>query len=716
MVTTRNNRHHRTVGWLLASLPAVLLVIAVCACSGTGPATTDDAAPRTVALSAVEHDLAALDAPTGIDPAVMEGLKQALCESLSARGVDRFTAAAPTSELSVVDDLTFTDLDGGAVELTWTYRNQGDTNQDKEVNVSDLTPLGIHYGKNESAGDWAAASFADTDGNGLISVTDITPIGQNYLASVDGYYIQVSEGDSPDGTWTEVGAIGFDLSVLTGPGTPRTFTYVLDTPQAGMYYRVVPADDGVAGVPGNPVLYKGPVVTGYNVSGVCLDLERVPLPGVTLSLTGADPVVSGADGSFTITSVPDATSAPVVPQLDGVSLEPAGLWVAIAGADVTGLEFVATTIPVYSIYLDPTYIAELDVELWAADYKPGQIVCDGVYFDDVGIRYRGGAAMTFPKKSWKVDFPDEEYLDPDWDYERGKLNIQAEYTDTTLMREQLTYDLMHDYGLLAPRSKFVKLYVNDAYYGLMTDVENPRRAWLREFGMNDEGAMYKAVISKFFPLDTVAEYEEAFEKEFPDDEPYDDLVTFIESVYSWDPATEIYANYPTMVDITQLQNYLVCYCLVSMGDQIETNYILYNDSADSGTWFIIPWDHDRTWGHRWDSELGFFSLEIVDDTAIDYGSFYGDELAWGNILYDRYLNDTQFRAEYVAALQSALDNEFREDLMIARIDDYAELIRDAALADPNKWGENADWDQRVEDLREYVRLRRAFIADSIAAE
>jgi len=693
----------------------VLAAVLFCSCGAVRSVvgTPDDGStPRqSQDLAAAVALVASEPAPATVDAATFSELKQAFVAVLRESGSERFISGAPLSDLSAVDDLTATSLPGDAVRLDWTYRNQGDTNQDKLVNASDLTPIGVHYGKTEAAPDWSAASFADTDGNGIVGLGDITPLGQNYLSTVDEYAVEFSVASAP-GTWVELVRVAFEQSTLTEPGTPRTFSVEIPDITEPGFFRVIPCHDQDMGVPSNQAITGG--VPGLSVSGVCLDVDGTPLSGVEVVIDPFPPVLSSPDGSFAVTGVAADHEGYIVPRLAGVSFEPTSLHLAVGPEGIDGLEFRASTIPVYAIYLDPVYIAELDEELWSADYKPGDTIVDGELFEGTGIRYRGGAAMTFPKKSWKVDFPDEQYDDPQWGYKRGKLNLQAEYTDTTLMREKLSYDLMQDFGMLAPRARFVKLYVNDEYFGLVTDVENPRKDWLEEFGYSRDGALYKSVITRFFPEADYAGYEAVFEKEFPDDEPYDDLIGFVEAVNSWLPV-ELGTNYPMYVNMEQLENYFVVYCLVSMADHMETNYLLYHDSQDTGLWSIIPWDHDRTWGHRWDDELGFFSLEIIDDTPIDYGNFYGDEEGWGNVLYDRYFNSPVFWNEYKAALQSALDNEFGEDLMIQRIDDYAALIRDAALADPNKWGENADWDQRIEDLREYVRLRRAFIQTAIDA-
>ncbi len=78
--------------------------------------------------------------------------------------------------------------DEGSWSLRWPYGNTGDYDQNSEVNIADLTPIGIHFGAavNDPA---SAQAMIDGDGNGEINIADITPIGVNYGNSLTGYRI-----------------------------------------------------------------------------------------------------------------------------------------------------------------------------------------------------------------------------------------------------------------------------------------------------------------------------------------------------------------------------------------------------------------------------------------------------------------------------------------------------------------------------------------------
>ena len=93
--------------------------------------------------------------------------------------VAKTSSKAPLSELNRIDFSYAPDL----TLCYWFYQNQGDYDQNGEVNISDLTPLAIHFGKAAAGGSFAFSSVesvVDGDGNGLINISDITPIGVNF--------------------------------------------------------------------------------------------------------------------------------------------------------------------------------------------------------------------------------------------------------------------------------------------------------------------------------------------------------------------------------------------------------------------------------------------------------------------------------------------------------------------------------------------------------
>lgn len=159
--------------------------------------------------------------PAGVDPLLWQALRDSLKQALASRQA----SAPPAADLYTLDQrsVSFTpygtqnmvrdlQLSGsGPWLLSWTYRNSGDYDLNGSVNISDLTPIGIHYGAKEAAPLWFLALNADGDGNGEINIADITPIGQNYGGTIVGY--GVFGTNDLAGEWNHLGNATVDANL-----------------------------------------------------------------------------------------------------------------------------------------------------------------------------------------------------------------------------------------------------------------------------------------------------------------------------------------------------------------------------------------------------------------------------------------------------------------------------------------------------------------------
>jgi len=236
---------------LVAACCLLLLLAISGACGGGSQLNSGDSdagGHLRMSRAAALAELEALACPPGAEPQAFAQLKDGLRGALLAQGEERFTSAAPVSPASAVDDFRVEPFDNDKANLSWTYRNQGDYNQDKLVAVNDLTPVGVHFGIGQGSAGWTAAQIADGNGDGLVTVSDITPIGQNYLARVEGYRLEVSS-DGNSG-WQSAATYLFEESQLQSSGR-RYFSIEFTSALNTAYYRVVPYDGDDTGIPSN---------------------------------------------------------------------------------------------------------------------------------------------------------------------------------------------------------------------------------------------------------------------------------------------------------------------------------------------------------------------------------------------------------------------------------------------------------------------------------
>jgi hypothetical protein len=202
--------------------------------------------------SSILSDVDSTAVPEGVNPTLFNQLRNELKRQLTERidGSDRLVATAPVGTAGYVSDLAYTE---GTNELTWTYMNVGDYDQNGEVGVPDITPIAVHFGHTLGPiSGWPdlADAYIDGDASGEVGVSDITPIAQNYLNTVVLYDILTS--DTENGTYTMIGSVSFPY-----PNTPPVrFTELLPAGNLG-WVRVQPLDGtggpGGAGELSNPV-------------------------------------------------------------------------------------------------------------------------------------------------------------------------------------------------------------------------------------------------------------------------------------------------------------------------------------------------------------------------------------------------------------------------------------------------------------------------------
>lgn len=199
----------------------------------------------------------------------------------------------------------------GATGLDWYYFSTGDYDQNSEVGLSDLTPLGANFGETHTVSNITTGlSAIDGDQNGELNIADLTPIGANFGKTCSGYnvYSGVAAGDYPDGGTlagniafaTAVGGFGGDATA----GTRKTLTYEEGGTLAEFYW-VKPTDGATDGTPSN-------LATTNPANMAAFTLTNPPAGG---SGTAVDPYIVD-DATDYVFSVVDPTDGDVSTSAD----------------------------------------------------------------------------------------------------------------------------------------------------------------------------------------------------------------------------------------------------------------------------------------------------------------------------------------------------------------------------------------------------------------
>ncbi|MCH7472231.1 hypothetical protein IIA79_04695 [bacterium] len=187
----------------------------------------------------------------------------------------------------------------GTDQLDWFYHSVGDYDQNSEVNIADLTPLGANFGTVGPFDPTTALSVVDGDVNTEINIADITPIGANFQIVTSGYniYSSADAADYPSPFPTDdngagaslVGSVDFNADQIGAPNIDRlAFNFTVAAPVVNDYYWVRPFDptgDGIAST----------LAGGDPASQPQLSLTNPPAMGAG---TAADPYIADTAANY----------------------------------------------------------------------------------------------------------------------------------------------------------------------------------------------------------------------------------------------------------------------------------------------------------------------------------------------------------------------------------------------------------------------------------
>lgn len=266
----------------------------------------------------------------------------------------------------------------------------------------------------------------------------------------------------------------------------------------------------------------------------------------------------------------------------------------------------------------------------------------------MGIEYRGSYSQTLPKKSFRIEFLEEEdgaekdvklldlREDDDW-------NLQAMFNEPLRLNNLVSFELWNQidqlyYQNLEPkaingvRMRYAELFLNGEYRGVYAVGEriDRKQLKLKKYKNNTmKGELYKA---KDWTSATMfngmvqfeqEEYSHGWEYKYPDLEDelnwsnFQGLLDFVVN----SPDEEFYANYEQHFKMENAINYFIFINTLRAADNTGKNtYIAKYDTDEP--YFYVPWDLDGTFGVMWDGS--------------NYGNIGG---ILSNGMYDRLLAD-----------------------------------------------------------------------------
>ncbi len=347
----------------------------------------------------------------------------------------------------------------------------------------------------------------------------------------------------------------------------------------------------------------------------------------------------------------------------------------------------------------------------------GAFSYNGEFFDNIFIRIRGNSSVYWPKKSYKIEFNDGHHFR----FREGvprvdEINLNTTYSDKSYVRPVLAYEHQRDAGMPSPEAFLVHLRQNGDFWSVAVLVEQPDRDFLRRWGLDPDGALYKGATewTHYEPATPLSRWE----KKTRLHEDKSDLDTFIDGLAQ--TATPLEHHLFDNVDLPVQINYMATTAITQNIDGSDKNHYLYRDTEGSGEWCMLPWDLDLTFGPVFlNTDTMVSSHAYASHPYIGARPYLLHEGKYNHFL-EAIIATPRTRAMLNRRIRTLIDEHLSSGYFHNRIDALVAQIGADVLLDKAAWGSNAHFPGGVYSLQqaadriknEYLNPRVPYLTDT----
>ena len=347
------------------------------------------------------------------------------------------------------------------------------------------------------------------------------------------------------------------------------------------------------------------------------------------------------------------------------------------------------------------------------------VIFDGQedYNGRIGIEFRGASSQMFPKKSYGLEtrdtnnedlnvsvlgYPEEE----DW-------ILYGPYSDKSLVRNKLIYDLARDMDRYASRTLFVDLEIDNSYFGVYVFMEKLKRANGRididkltpdensgedvtggyilkidKLAGTNLGSGYdqqNSFTSTYPPLNAANGQRTYFLYEEPDAEDITDeqkayisgYVSQFEDALMSENFADADAGYRAFIDTESFIDFFLLNELANNVDGYRLSTYMYKDKNEK-----------LAMGPIWDFNLAFGNADYCSGGESNVWAYKFNERCPDDrwlvpFWWDRFLQDPAFVSQLKERWEELRGNTFSEGQILSRIDAYVDEMEKTGSIDAN---------------------------------
>ena len=333
------------------------------------------------------------------------------------------------------------------------------------------------------------------------------------------------------------------------------------------------------------------------------------------------------------------------------------------------------------------------------------------YNGKAGIEYRGSSSMGFPKRNYGIETRSSAGLDSvvsllglpaeeDW-------VLHGPYSDKSLVRNRLAYDLAREMGHYASRGRFCEMFIDGQYQGVYVLFEkikrDSNRVDIADLDSNDlEGhdltggyiikidrsadGSYRDGWFSNHPGSGTDQSGPFFAWHYPKWEEIQPLqmnyirnrITRFEDALFGNNYLDPYVGYRSHINVLSFIDYFILVEMSKNVDGYRLSTFLHKDRDD-----IDPRIH---MGPVWDYDLAFGNADYYEASDISGWSYSVTADGWGTpYWWSRFMKDPYFVNNLNCRWNQLRQHVLSNESITALIDDYQDIIGVAEARNFEQW-------------------------------
>jgi hypothetical protein len=327
------------------------------------------------------------------------------------------------------------------------------------------------------------------------------------------------------------------------------------------------------------------------------------------------------------------------------------------------------------------------------------VVINGKSMDSVGVKYKGNSSFNSLRTKNPLTISLDEFKDNKYKTYKT-LKLSNCYQDPSMIREVLAYNILAKY-MYCPQANFAQVYVNGAYYGVYSNIENINKQFCATHFNTGENTLIKCNPSnvvaanksnlKYITTDSI-DYEQRYE--IKSNYGWHDLVTLCDSLTNAPSKLTSFFNIDRVLWMLAFDNVLVN--LDSYIGLYSQNYFINKDAT--GKYNPIVWDLNMSFGGFRDVGSGKSNSNILtNQTSIAKLTplLHNNDSYWP--LIKAVMIDTSLSKQYFSHIRTIVSENFVDGSYEVLAAKLQATIDTAVASDTTKFFTYSDFKKGMTD-------------------